>query len=110
MFRHEPYNSSVDVYSFSMILYQLFEHHPPFAGQDPVSACKSAAMENKRPELQRLNDKDPVVKVALLWAPHVQPSGLAPPLPAWKGSLTHGRLALACRSWGHRQATSECGS
>ena len=64
MFRHEPYNSSVDVYSFSMILYQLFEHHPPFAGQDPISACKAAAMENKRPALQRLNDKDPVVQAS----------------------------------------------
>ena len=63
VFRHEPYNSSVDVYSFSMILYQLFEHHPPFAGQDPVSACKAAAMENKRPQLQRLNDKEAVIQV-----------------------------------------------
>ena len=25
VFRHEPYNSRVDVYSFSMILYQLLE-------------------------------------------------------------------------------------
>jgi serine/threonine protein kinase len=25
VFRHEPYNSRVDVYSFSMIVYQLFE-------------------------------------------------------------------------------------
>ena len=38
VFRHEPYNNKVDVYSYSMILYQLFEHMPPFSGTDPVEA------------------------------------------------------------------------
>ncbi len=28
VFRHEPYNSRVDVYSYSMIVYQLFEVRP----------------------------------------------------------------------------------
>ena len=68
MFRHEPYSITVDTYSFSMILYQLFEHHPPFAGTDPVTACRQAAMENKRPTLQRLLENNTVIKVlALNW-------------------------------------------
>ncbi len=44
----------VDVYSFAMILFQLFEHTPPFAGVDPVEAAKAAALENSRPRLERL--------------------------------------------------------
>lgn len=32
VFRHEPYNSRVDVYSFSMIVYQLFEVGRALAG------------------------------------------------------------------------------
>ena len=44
----------VDVYSFAMILYQLFEHTPPFAGVDPVEAAKMAGLENKRPKLEKL--------------------------------------------------------
>lgn len=44
----------VDVYSFAMILFQLFEHMPPFAGVDPVEAAKAAALENRRPRLERL--------------------------------------------------------
>jgi len=44
----------VDVYSFAMILFQLFEHTPPFAGIDPVEAAKAAALENKRPKLENL--------------------------------------------------------
>ena len=45
----------VDVYSFAMILFQLFEHMPPFAGVDPVEAAKAAALENARPRLDKLN-------------------------------------------------------
>jgi len=50
VFRHEPYNNRVDVYSFSMIAYQLFEHLPPFAGIDPVEAARQAALFDRRPE------------------------------------------------------------
>jgi serine/threonine protein kinase len=35
VFRHEPYNSRVDVYSFSMIVYQLFE-----VGASPTAAVR----------------------------------------------------------------------
>lgn len=57
VFRHEPYNSSVDVYSYSMIMYQLFETQPPFSGMDPVSAAKNAAMYDLRPQFVQLNSE-----------------------------------------------------
>lgn len=49
VFRHEPYNSRVDVYSYSMIVYQLLEYRPPFADMDPVDAARAAAIDHVRP-------------------------------------------------------------
>ena len=49
VFLHEPYNTKVDVYSFAMIMYQLFEGRVPFDGTDPVQAAKNAAMHKQRP-------------------------------------------------------------
>lgn len=54
----------VDVYSFAMILFQLFEHTPPFAGVDPVEAAKAAALENSRPRLERLNSSQSPMPVS----------------------------------------------
>lgn len=45
------------MYSFSMILYQLFEHQPPFAGTDPVEAARQAALYEYRPPLQQLKGR-----------------------------------------------------
>jgi len=50
VFRHEPYNSSVDVYSYSMIMFQLFEFQPPFSGMDPIEAARQAALYDLRPQ------------------------------------------------------------
>jgi hypothetical protein len=47
--RHEPYNLKVDVYSFAMIIFQLFETTTPFHGHDPVDAARQAAMLGARP-------------------------------------------------------------
>lgn len=49
VFLHEPYNTSVDVYSFAMICYQLFEACVPFEGVDALSAARQAALNNLRP-------------------------------------------------------------
>ena len=54
----------VDVYSFAMILFQLFEHTPPFAGVDPVEAAKAAALDNARPKLERLNSSQSPMPVS----------------------------------------------
>ncbi|KAI8473279.1 MAG: protein kinase [Monoraphidium minutum] len=50
VFRHELYNHKVDVYSFAMIAYQLFEGVPPFAKSDPVEAARQASLEGVRPQ------------------------------------------------------------
>lgn len=59
VFRHEPYNSSVDVYSFSMIVFQLFEFQPPFAGMDPIDAARQAALYELRPAFIVLQNAAP---------------------------------------------------
>lgn len=56
----------VDVYSFSMIAYQLFELCPPFAGMDPVDAARKAALAEERPPLMRLATKMPTMTVSSL--------------------------------------------
>eukprot|EP00887_Chlorella_sp_A99_P006013 scaffold27.g6013.t1 len=73
VFRHEPYNSRVDVYSFSMIVYQLFEFQPPFSGQDPVEAARQAALYERRPQFVALLQPHPFKKeiralIARCWA------------------------------------------
>jgi serine/threonine protein kinase len=54
VFMHEPYNTSVDVYSFAMICYQLFESRVPFEGTDAVHAAKQAALHQTRPSFSPL--------------------------------------------------------
>ena len=57
-------------YSFSMIIYQLFEGMPPFAGQDPVEAAKKASLRDMRPTLNKLLRKEapyPVRPLLLSW-------------------------------------------
>ena len=70
--------AQVDVYSFSMILYQLFEHTPPFAGVDPVEAARQAALYDKRPNLMQLGESRPFpmgvsVSAWALYHPSAQP-------------------------------------
>jgi serine/threonine protein kinase len=54
VFLHEPYNAKVDVYSFAMICYELFEGRMPFDGTDAVQAAKDAAMHRQRPSMSPL--------------------------------------------------------
>lgn len=49
VFLHEPYNAKVDVYSFAMICFQLFEGCLPFEGTDAVQAARDAALHRRRP-------------------------------------------------------------
>lgn len=77
VFRHEPYNSSVDVYSYSMIMYQLFESQPPFSGMDPVTAAKNAAMYDLRPQFIQLNSQTSMKKeikelIESCWRPNAE--------------------------------------
>ncbi|KAK9904893.1 hypothetical protein WJX75_005037 [Coccomyxa subellipsoidea] len=55
VFRHEPYNTKVDVYAFSMIAYELFEGAIPFGHLHPVEAARRAAMNHARPTWGKYN-------------------------------------------------------
>lgn len=75
VFRHEPYNSSVDVYSYAMIVYQLFEHAPPFVGMDAVAAARAASTSHTRPSFVRLKEPKQLNAeirelIARCWAPN----------------------------------------
>uniref|UniRef100_A0A7S0VEK4 Protein kinase domain-containing protein n=1 Tax=Polytomella parva TaxID=51329 RepID=A0A7S0VEK4_9CHLO len=49
VFRHELYNNKVDVYSFAMICFQLFDGMPPYWNMDPVEAARNASLRDMRP-------------------------------------------------------------
>lgn len=63
VFRHEPYNLKVDVYSFAMIIFQLFETTTPFHGHDPVDAARQAAMLGARPGFPPRRNLTPMTQV-----------------------------------------------
>lgn len=81
VFLHEPYNTSVDVYSFAMICFQLFEGCVPYEGVDAVQAAKNAAIHKERPQFPDLASNTPhraIRQVRLNSLPHLPP----PPLQA----------------------------
>lgn len=77
VYRHEPYNQAVDVYSYALICYWLFSGVRPFANiTDPIKAVKFAAIESGRPNTNVL--KDPKIRAIIEqgWAaePDARPS------------------------------------
>ena len=53
VFRHEEYTDSVDVYSYSMILYQLILGDAPWGGLSGFDAVTKAAIDGERPLIPR---------------------------------------------------------
>jgi hypothetical protein len=51
------------VYSFAMIIFQLFETTVPFHGHDPVDAARQAAMLGARPGFPPRNSLPPLTQV-----------------------------------------------
>ena len=51
VFRHEKYTEKVDLYSWSMILYNMLTGYSPFPTLDGLSACKAAAIQGERPDI-----------------------------------------------------------
>ena len=50
VFLRENYNTKVDVFSFGMILYEMFEGEKPFAREDAYEAAYLVAREGRRPQ------------------------------------------------------------
>jgi serine/threonine protein kinase len=67
VFLHEPYNTKVDVYSFAMICFQLFEGRMPFEGCDAVQAAKNAAMHRQRPTFSPEPLHSPNAEIKQVW-------------------------------------------
>ena len=49
--RHEHYSFQADVYSYALVLWQLFTRYEPFFQVDSVTAAKLVALENARPQI-----------------------------------------------------------
>jgi serine/threonine protein kinase len=53
VFRHEPYNETVDIYSYAMILFYLLEGRPPWPQLSGIKAVEQAAYAGERPVAPR---------------------------------------------------------
>lgn len=53
VYRHEHYNETVDIYSYSMILYYLFTGRPPWPNLAGDVAVRLASDDGDRPTLPR---------------------------------------------------------
>jgi len=49
--RHEPYGLPADVYSYGMVLYELYTRKLPFEGMSPMKVAMAVATKDLRPEL-----------------------------------------------------------
>lgn len=47
--RHEPYNQKIDVYSYGVVIWELFACEIPFAGMTPIQAAFAVADKHLRP-------------------------------------------------------------
>jgi serine/threonine protein kinase len=47
--RHEAYSQTADVYSFSILMWQLLTREDPFEGKSQIEAAAAVAMESARP-------------------------------------------------------------
>lgn len=66
MIRHEPYNEKVDVYSYGVVLWELFSCEVPFSGMTPIQAAFAVADKHLRPMCESEYAKD--VKIPTSWA------------------------------------------
>jgi len=51
IFKGEAYNQRIDVYSYAIVLWELFCFQKPYANSDPVKLPYQVALESKRPPL-----------------------------------------------------------
>jgi serine/threonine protein kinase len=67
VYRHEDYNETVDIYSFSMILFYLFVGRPPWPHLPGDEAVRKASEEGDRPTLPRDMDQRLVTLLKECW-------------------------------------------
>lgn len=64
MIRHEPYNEKVDVYSYGVVLWELFSCEVPFAGMTPIQAAFAVADKDLRPKCESDYAREVTIPVA----------------------------------------------
>ncbi|GBG58900.1 hypothetical protein CBR_g24251 [Chara braunii] len=63
VFKHEKYDKSVDVFSFAMITYEMFEGGPAYKYQLPGDIARDFAMEDLRPPFKARTYPDGLKKL-----------------------------------------------
>lgn len=74
--RHEAYSHQADVYSFSLVVWQLITHEEPFAKNSQLEAAQLVAMHESRPLFPEGTPKEIEEIISRGWSadPSVRPS------------------------------------
>lgn len=67
VFRHEEYNTTVDVYSYAMILFYLLVGRPPWPNLAGLDAVRRASNEGDRPNIPRCIDERLQILIKECW-------------------------------------------
>jgi len=72
---HEPYGLMADVYSYGMVLFELYTRELPFSGLSPMKVAMSVATKGTRPELPADTPAGLRALITACWAqkPHTRP-------------------------------------
>eukprot|EP00246_Nothoceros_aenigmaticus_P011252 TRINITY_DN2997_c0_g1_i2.p1 TRINITY_DN2997_c0_g1~~TRINITY_DN2997_c0_g1_i2.p1 ORF type:complete len:449 (+),score=57.07 TRINITY_DN2997_c0_g1_i2:63-1409(+) len=62
VYDHAKYDNKVDLFSYAMILFEIFEGHAPFDNLDPSEAAKCVAKQGLRPDFNTKVDYPPKMK------------------------------------------------
>ncbi|KAL2461563.1 Integrin-linked protein kinase family [Abeliophyllum distichum] len=63
VYRRESYGKSVDVFSFALIVHEMFQGGPSNRGEDPEKLADRQAYENSRPPLSSIVYPEPIKKL-----------------------------------------------
>lgn len=64
MIRHDPYNEKVDIYSYGIVLWELFSCEIPFQSLSPIQAAYAVADKHLRPSCESDYARDVIIPPA----------------------------------------------
>lgn len=71
--RHEKYSFKADVYSWAIVINELFSGERPYANRMPIDAARCVVLEHLRPSVKKLDRRSPRLKNLITQAWDAEP-------------------------------------